>query len=231
VSRILQSSKTDEWLTPPDVLDRIRSAMPIALDPCASPLSFVDAAWGIVAPDQDGLSLDWQEQILITSKIPWTFISAADVARGCAFVNPPYSDLRAWLAKCAAEAAKGVPVVGLVPARLESQAFQDHVLGKAWLYAVRGRLNFHRAIEVEYDAELAKQRPRLVRLRAIEDAAYAGALTYPSDSATFASVLIEWDRTYHDVPSEGPIGPCQYKRGEGPLMRAFPEGLLGRWIR
>lgn len=198
---VLLSSNTDEWLTPPDLLERVRAVAPIALDPCSSPLGFVGARESLdIRRGENGLSIPW-----------------APVEDGLVWVNPPYSALGAWLAKCAREAEVGVPVLALVPLRGDTAAFHDHVWGKACLYVFRGRLAFHRSIEIEWEAEQAKAKPRPARLQAIEDAAYQGARTFPADSATFAACMV--------VPDGAGLRRTQE------LADAFPNGPEGRWIR
>lgn len=211
----LLSSKTDEWITQPGVLDVIRETAPIVLDPCANPIGFVRAMLEIVYPDDDGLTIDWRGLL---------DAAGVDPDQHWIFVNPPYSNLRAWLAKCREQAERGCLVLGLVPARVEAAAFQDHVTGRSWRYEFRGRLNFHRAIETEYEAELSKVKPRAKRLQAIEDAAAAGARTYVSDSATFATVAVMWDQYF---PGYDPPLECPSRR----LRELLADGPSGRWVR
>ncbi len=199
----VHASKTDDWLTPPDILCGIRKSMPIRLDPCccATSLSHTGARYVIALPS-DGLIA------------PWVLGNEFDVEEGCVFVNPPYSDLRRWLAKCCRESeVNGVRVVALVPFRAEAHAFHESVYGRAAIFVFCGRLSFHRDIHVEYACEVAKEKPRAKRLQDIEDAAASGEITYPSDPATFPSVLVTWDAA--------PVG----------LDAVFRDGLEGRWLR
>jgi site-specific DNA-methyltransferase (adenine-specific) len=62
---------------------------------------------------------------------------------GLVYVNPPYSQARAWLAKCATESAEGIEIIALVPARTDTRAWHESI----WRYADavcfwRGRLRF-----------------------------------------------------------------------------------------
>ena len=73
--------------------------------------------------DFDGLALEWH---------------------GNVYVNPPYSDVRAWLEKGIKEIEKGNSscIVYLLPARTCTKWFHDLVYGKAELRFVKGRLKF-----------------------------------------------------------------------------------------
>ncbi len=71
----------------------------------------------------DGLSLPWLGQV---------------------FLNPPYAALHEWMRKAVAEVAAGRArtVLGLIPARIDTRAFQDLVAGRAHVVLLRGRLKF-----------------------------------------------------------------------------------------
>ena len=58
------------------------------------------------------------------------------------WLNPPFSDLRPWAAKCAAEANGGARVVMLTPSSLGSEWYCDEVQGRALTLVVRPRLTF-----------------------------------------------------------------------------------------
>lgn len=167
---------TDDWLTPREIVDLLG---PVALDPCAHPGSLVQADLrAILAEGVDGLALPWAE------------------AGGLVFVNPPYSDLGVWLARCAAEAAQGAAVLALVPARLETAAFDAHVYqAGASILAIRRRLRFLRTISSVLDqAEKAAPSRRGALLRAAESALESGETLIALEGATFPSVLIHWER-------------------------------------
>ena len=125
------AKRTDDWLTPPAILDAVRKLGPIVLDPCSHPRSLVSAEITI-EEELDGLAWPWEVEGLI-------------------FANPPYSNLAPWLAKCAAEAARpGVEIVALVPPRVDTAAFHSHVFGVASAIAFpRGRISFLHAETLE----------------------------------------------------------------------------------
>jgi hypothetical protein len=106
----LFSSARSDWNTPDEVLGLVRQhASPegIALDPCSNPTSFVNAEveWRLER-GEDGLALPWEGQ-------------------GLTFVNPPYGPglMRNWAEKICEEAAAGVEIIALVPARTETRWF------------------------------------------------------------------------------------------------------------
>lgn len=127
-NRALFSSEDESTCTPPIVFEWLSFLGRLALDPCSNERSIVPAAISLRLPESDGLTADWLE-----------LVRAA--GGGWVFVNPPFgAHLPAWVAKCAAEAARGVEIVMLVPARTETQWFND--LSGADIALLRGRLTF-----------------------------------------------------------------------------------------
>jgi len=128
VNALMSSARTgtgrDDWQTPPAVLELVRQVAPIALDPCSAPGNPVGAErW--CCPPGDGLSISW------------------GVDSGLVYVNPPYSQCRAWLAKCDSEATAGVEIVALVPARTDTRAWHESIWPAASAVCFwRGRLRF-----------------------------------------------------------------------------------------
>jgi len=73
-------------------------------------------------PNFDGLNIPWPKWV---------------------FVNPPFSELARWAEKCAHEHENGTAhIVLLMPARVDTRAFHDHVLKYAEIEFIRGRLKF-----------------------------------------------------------------------------------------
>ncbi len=122
--RPMLSSAADGWCTPPEVLAYVRELFgSIGLDPCSNGSSVVEArtAWDSVA---DGLDRSW-------------------VGQGSAFVNPPYGDeLPRWIAKCRIEAAEGVEILALVPARTDTAWFRSVLSSPSHVGLWRGRIKF-----------------------------------------------------------------------------------------
>lgn len=120
---VMYSSATDEWSTPDDFFKRLDDEFHFTLDPCATKANAKCARF--FDKEADGLSQDWGGETV--------------------FCNPPYGRQATgkWLKKCYEESQKpGTVVVALVPARTDTKAFHDYVLGKAEMRFVRGRLKF-----------------------------------------------------------------------------------------
>jgi phage N-6-adenine-methyltransferase len=58
------------------------------------------------------------------------------------WLNPPFGAGAKFAAKCAAQSARGVRIVGLFLAAVGSNWFAEHVHGKARVYFLRPRLTF-----------------------------------------------------------------------------------------
>lgn len=106
-----------EWYTPPDIT---RALGPFSLDPCAAPLGCLSHAPNNIRLPEDGLVVDWGVNRV--------------------WMNPPYGrETGAWLKKLSLHGDG----IALVFARTDTQAFFDHVWGKAsGIFFMRGRLNF-----------------------------------------------------------------------------------------
>ena len=117
IHRLDRSRATDDWYTPPSVLDRLPK---FDLDPCVplvgpSPWQRVDSTFDATT---DGLSRDW-----------W----------GHVWVNPPYSNPGPWIERLA-EHGDGI---ALIFARTETGWWSDHVWSKAdLLLFIRRRVSF-----------------------------------------------------------------------------------------
>lgn len=149
---VLHSSRDMCWRTPPEVWRSVLGRLGIEqfdLDPCA-PEPDDPCAWSIPCRERftakdDGLSKSWGE--------PGSVV----------FVNPPYGQaLRHWIDKAISEAARGVVVFALVPART----------GTNW---------WHKANESGGKAELLRGRLRFI-----------GPDGRPGNPAPFDSALISW---------------------------------------
>jgi len=176
---------TDDWLTPPEVVAALKACGGVALDPCHSAESLLDAEYIIDVTDGgDGLREDWFE------------------IDGIVYVNPPFSDLRSWVAKCATESAKGAHVLLLMPMRLDTVAVHEHILGNdhARMLAFKGRLGFHRSLAslerelaaAKLDTSGAGRRKALKLETRITFMRGTNAKTMSFDKATFATTLVHW---------------------------------------
>jgi hypothetical protein len=123
---MLRSGKSD-WRTPADAVAVVREAFggDIDLDPCASPeaeLAVQDNLIGPAAGGVDGLAVPWGERRV--------------------YVNPPFDELAAWAAKCAAEARAGSEVILLLPSRTDTAYWHEHLASASLLCFWKGRLKF-----------------------------------------------------------------------------------------
>jgi phage N-6-adenine-methyltransferase len=121
----LFTSNSDLWATPQDLFDKLNSRFHFVFDAAASAENAkCDAYYNEM---DDALTQDWTE----------------DAEGGWIWLNPPFSKMREFMAKCAEEASKGAKIVALVPSRSDTRWFHESVLGNARLEFVKGRLKFN----------------------------------------------------------------------------------------
>lgn len=112
--------KTDEWLTPPEILERLGV---FDLDPCAPVLD--RRPWSTAAHhftmEDDGLSLEWHGRV---------------------WMNPPFGrEALKWMRKLSRH-GNGI---ALIPARTETVMFYETVWGRAdAVLFIEGRPHFYR---------------------------------------------------------------------------------------
>ena len=114
-------ARTDEWLTPPDLIDALGGAPSFDLDPCAPIARPWPTARRHLTVVDNGLTQPWDGRV---------------------WLNPPYSTavIARWLGRMA-DHGRGV---ALIFARTETDAFFRHVWERATaLLFMRGRINFH----------------------------------------------------------------------------------------
>jgi phage N-6-adenine-methyltransferase len=113
---------SDVWLTPQWVIDKIGIS---DLDPCGhlpDGKPIVITARNYFTEQDDGLIKDWY---------------------GSVFCNPPYSDLRVWLARCAKyHKDTGNDVIALVFVRSETKAYQENVKSATGINLINKRIKF-----------------------------------------------------------------------------------------
>ena len=112
MSGYFPKSKTDKWITPPEVYDPLNSEFNFNCDPC--PIDWNEG-------DTDGLSSDWGTKV---------------------FCNPPYSQTAKWIKKCWEESKKGKTVVLLINAITDTKAFHEYIYNKAEVRFIKGRVKF-----------------------------------------------------------------------------------------
>lgn len=114
------SSKTGEWETPRDLFDALNAEFGFDRDVCATPENSKCAAF--FTKEMDGLAQEWT---------------------GTCWCNPPYGrEVGKWVEKARISAQKGATVVMLLPARTDTKWFQQHILHKAEIRFLPGRLKF-----------------------------------------------------------------------------------------
>lgn len=122
------SRTSDEWETPQPFFDELNREFGFGLDVCATADNRKCARWfGIEA---DGLTQDWENSIC--------------------WMNPPYSNLRNWMAKASKSAKAGAIVVCLIPSRTDTRAWHDFIWDETKHAArpgvevrfIKGRLKF-----------------------------------------------------------------------------------------
>lgn len=118
------SHQTDEWATPQDLFDKLNAEFHFELDVCATGENAKCARF--YTKEDGGLDNDW-------------------TARN--WCNPPYSDIKRWVAKARREQLKGNMTVMLIPARTDTAFFHDSIYQQAnvEIRFLRGRLKFGEA--------------------------------------------------------------------------------------
>lgn len=112
---------TDEWLTPPDILEKLGA---FDLDPCAPVLA--RRPWSTAAHhftiEDDGLSRNWHGRV---------------------WMNPPFGREAAKWMRRIADHGNGI---ALIPARTETAMFYESVWARAdAVLFIKGRPHFHYA--------------------------------------------------------------------------------------
>jgi phage N-6-adenine-methyltransferase len=108
----IPKSKSDKWMTPPELYQKLNDEFHFNFDPC--PIDWEEGG-------PDGLSVEWGTST---------------------FCNPPYSNVAKWIKKASEEAAKGKRVVMLINAITDTKAFHDYIYNKAEIRFIKGRVSF-----------------------------------------------------------------------------------------
>jgi len=112
------SSETDLWATPQKVFDKLNERFHFSLDPCSTKENAKCAVF--YTKEENGLLQDWGGHRV--------------------FMNPPYGrEIKHWVKKAAESNAL---CVALLPARVDTQWYHDHIQNKAFVYFLKGRLKF-----------------------------------------------------------------------------------------
>ncbi len=121
-----------------------RSEQVVQTDPLL--IAAVVRRWGALEIDLAATAENTQAPSYITKElnslsVPW----GAYWPKTRMWLNPEYTDLTTWSAKCAAEAARLTGegrIFLLTPASVGSNWFREYVDGKARVYLLNGRLKF-----------------------------------------------------------------------------------------
>lgn len=123
-TKVMFSSKTDNWETPQDFFDELDKEFHFTLDPCADEYNHKCDKY--ITKEQDGLSYCWGKETV--------------------FCNPPYGrEITKWIAKCYKENAEhGMTCVMLIPARTDTKWFHEYIYNKpnVEIRFIKGRLKF-----------------------------------------------------------------------------------------
>lgn len=126
-SNVHFSSERNDWGTPWPFFYRLKKEFPFTLDVCATRENTKCKAF--YPPERDALTKRWHT---IVGPENW------------AWMNPPYGrGIDAWVEKACTESRYGLNIVCLLPARLDTKWFHNHVFGKAAeIRLIQGRLKF-----------------------------------------------------------------------------------------
>ncbi|EPQ9499930.1 methylase [Salmonella phage SE_PL] len=115
------SSKSQTWNTPRDFFKPLNDIWKFTLDVACLPDSALCSKY--FTPEDNSLIQDWGTEIC--------------------WLNPPYNDLKTWLAKAVDAYNKGATVVILVPSRTDTIAFQSYAAKDcSCICFIKGRLKF-----------------------------------------------------------------------------------------
>ena len=114
MSSYIPKSKSDKWMTPPEVYEPLNNEFHFEFDPC--PITWNEG-------DADGLEIEWGHST---------------------FCNPPYSNVKSWIKKASEEHAKGKTIVMLINAITDTKAFHEYIYNKpnVEIRFVKGRISF-----------------------------------------------------------------------------------------
>jgi phage N-6-adenine-methyltransferase len=124
INKGLFSSNTEMWGTPKLLFNKLNEEFHFDLDVCA--VKENAKCEKFFSPEDDGLNQSWF---------------------GNCFINPPYGkDIKFWIEKSYKEALYNENVnvvVGLLPARTDTQYFHNYIYNKAEIRFIKGRLKFN----------------------------------------------------------------------------------------
>lgn len=122
----IRTSNHDSWVTPQDFFDAANKVFDFTLDAAASAQNAKCAKF--FDESTDGLKQDWSGHTV--------------------WINPPYKNNAEWVAKIAAEAAKGTTIALLCFATtIGTNYVQDNSADVDYILFVKGRLSFSDGVQ------------------------------------------------------------------------------------
>lgn len=120
MDEVLFSSKKHDWETPDWLFDELDAEFHFTLDAAASDNNAKCDLY--CTEESDGLTTSWTGHTV--------------------FVNPPYSNVAAWVEKAWQEYTRGATVVMLLPARTDTRYFHRWIYHRSEIRFLKGRLKF-----------------------------------------------------------------------------------------
>jgi len=121
MNKILHSSASMEWATPPEVFKALDDEFHFTLDPCCT--------------DENAKCRTHYTAVVNGLKQPW--------APHRVFMNPPYGrQVGKWIKKAYQESQAGALVVCLIYAKTDTSWWHDYVLPYGEIRFIRGRIHF-----------------------------------------------------------------------------------------
>ena len=121
-----RATSKQDYETPPEFYAAVKARFgPIAIDLAAHDGNHKEPRY--LTRKDDSLSVDW---------LPLLSFG------GAGWLNPEFSDLRPWAAKCQETGRRGGRVLMLAPASIDANWFHDHVLPSAVVFGISPRLTF-----------------------------------------------------------------------------------------
>ena len=115
------SSKNNEWGTPANFFNKLDVVYGFTLDPCATAQN--TKCKNFYTVEDNGLEQSWEGETV--------------------FVNPPYSNVKEWVAKSHRESLKpNTTIVMLIPSRTDTRWWHKHCMTAHQILFVKGRLRF-----------------------------------------------------------------------------------------
>lgn len=118
--------------TPKEFLGAVRNLLGIttfAVDLAADHTNFVTTPY--ITAEDNSLGCDWG-----------AFTDWRRHEHSWCWLNPPFSHIEPWAAKCAVYGASRVKIALLVPASVGSEWFKNYVKNHAYVLELNGRLSF-----------------------------------------------------------------------------------------